>query len=132
MKTRPAGVIDRQLSALWLAAAVSSLALKPLWLAVAPHLRPCIFHSLTGIACPSCGTTRAAVAFLDGNLLASFAANPLAMIAGFIFVAGAPVAMIWTLARLPIPTLAKPLPVWTKIVAVVLLLVNWIYVIVTL
>ena len=29
---------------------------------------PCVFHALTGLYCPGCGTMRAAMALLDGNL----------------------------------------------------------------
>ena len=84
MRFRPATNDDRQLALLWLAAAVSAVALRPLWIAFAPHLRPCIFRGLTGVPCPTCGTTRAATAFLNGELAGAFAANPLAALAGLI------------------------------------------------
>ena len=129
MTTRSATGEERQLALLWLAAAASAVALKPLWLALAPHLRPCIFHSLTGIPCPTCGTTRAATAFLDGNILAAFAANPLAAIAGLLFVAGAPLAALWAVARWPVPVLPTPLPMWSRGVAVAVIVANWLYVI---
>ncbi len=114
---------------LWLAAAASALALRPLWLAAAPILRPCVFRSVTGIPCPTCGTTRAATAFLDGNFLAAFAANPLAAAVGLLFVAGAPIAALWAIARWPVPLLPTPLPMWVRIGAVALIATNWIYVI---
>jgi len=127
--TRPATKEERQLAFLWLAAAVSALALKPLWLAVTPLLRPCVFRSLTGIPCPTCGTTRAATAFLDGNLLAAFTANPLAAVVGLLFVVGAPLATLWAVARWPVPKLPAPLPMWVRLGAVGTLFVNWLYVI---
>jgi hypothetical protein len=127
--TRSASREERQLALLWLAAAASAVALKPLWLALTPHLRPCIFHSLTGIPCPTCGTTRAATAFLNGDLLAAFAANPLAAGVGLLFVIGAPVAALWAFARWPVPVLPQPLPMWSRVVAVALIVANWLYVI---
>ena len=114
---------------LWLVAAASAVGLKPLWLALAPHLRPCVFHSLTGIPCPTCGTTRAATAFLHGDLLAAAAANPLAAIGGFLFVVGAPLAALWAVARWPVPLVPMPLPTWTRIGALALIVANWLYVI---
>ena len=128
---RPATKEERQLALLWLAAAVSALALRPLWLAIAPSLRPCVFRSLTGIPCPTCGTTRAATAFLSGNLPAAITANPLAATMGFLFVVGAPIAALWAIARRPIPLLPTPLPRWVRIGAVTLIAANWIYVLAT-
>ena len=115
---------------LWLVAAASAVALRPLWLALAPHLRPCVFRALTGIPCPTCGTTRAATAFLNGDLLSAFAANPLATAAGLLFVVGAPVAVVWTLAGWKVPQLPSPLPSWSRVAVVAILAANWAYLIV--
>lgn len=131
MTARSATKEERQLAFLWLAAAVSAVALRPLWLALAPVLRPCIFRSLSGIPCPTCGTTRAATAFLDGDLSAAFAANPLAAAAGLLFVAGAPLAALWAIARWPMPVVPTPLPGWMRIGAVALIAANWLFVITT-
>lgn len=114
---------------LWLAAAVSAVALKPIWLAIAPLLRPCVFRTVTGIPCPTCGTTRAATAFLHGDLAAAVTANPLAACAALFFVAGAPLAALWAAARWPIPVVPTPLPLRARLVAVALVAANWIYVI---
>ncbi|MCW8985159.1 MAG: DUF2752 domain-containing protein [Thermoanaerobaculales bacterium] len=129
MTTRAATREDRQLAYLWLAATASALALRPLWLAVTPLLRPCIFRSLTGVPCPTCGSTRAATAFLDGNLIAAFTANPLAATAGLLFVVGAPLAALWAVARWPVPVLPTPLPGWMRFGAIALIAANWMYVI---
>ena len=131
MKTRPATKEECQLAFLWLAAAVSAVALRPVWLALAPFLRPCVFRSLTEIPCPTCGTTRAAEAFLDGNFVTAFSANPFAAAAGLLFVVGAPLAVIWALARFPVPVLSKPIPVWLRFGVIVVVLANWIYVVTT-
>ena len=124
------GGAERQLALLWLAAAVAAIALRPLWLATAPHLRSCVFRSLTGIPCPTCGTTRAATAFLQGHVMTAFISNPLATLAGLLFVVGAPIAVIWTTAKWPLPPLPNPLPPWVRIGAVCLIAANWLYLIV--
>ena len=130
MRLRAAKNEDRQLALLWLAAAVSAVALRPLWLALTPLLGPCVFRGLTGVPCPTCGTTRAATAFLNGELTIAFAANPLAALAGLIFIVGGPLAVAWTMARRNLPVVTGPLPVWVRIAAVSLIGLNWVYVIV--
>jgi hypothetical protein len=126
---RTASKEERQLAYLWLVAAASAVVLKPLWLAIVPLLRPCVFRSLTGIPCPTCGTTRAATAFLDGNLLAAFTSNPLATVAGSVFIFGAPLAALWAVMRWPVPEIPSPLHVWMRAGVIGLLAVNWIYLI---
>ena len=128
MTTRPASREERHLAFLWLAAAASALALRPLWLAAAPNLRPCVFRAITGIPCPTCGTTRAATAFLNGEILAAFAANPLAAGFGLLFVVGAPLATLWAIARWPVPLLPTPIPMWIRVSAVALVAINWLWV----
>ena len=41
---------------------------------------PCWFYKLTGLHCPGCGTGRAAVAVLNGDLALAFRNQPLMMI----------------------------------------------------
>ena len=128
-KWGPATKEIRQLAFLWLAAVLSSLALRPLWLALTPHLRPCIFRSLTGIPCPTCGTTRAATAFLRGDLHDAFIANPLATLVGIAFVVGGVIAGIWATARWPVPRTKISLPFWARVTTIGIILANWIYLI---
>jgi Protein of unknown function (DUF2752) len=52
----------------------------------------CMFHEMTGLYCPGCGTTRAFHQFLHGNLGAAFRSNVLAIsllpLAGYLMVWG--------------------------------------------
>ena len=40
----------------------------------------CLFHKVTGFACPSCGTTRSILYLLGGDILASILTNPFGLI----------------------------------------------------
>jgi hypothetical protein len=51
------------------------------FLPVLTILPSCTFKSLTGVPCPTCGSTRSIVHLTHGEFLASLAMNPLASIA---------------------------------------------------
>jgi hypothetical protein len=131
VRLRPATREERQIAWLWFAAAVSAIALRPVWIALAPWLRPCAFRSLTGIPCPTCGTTRTALAMLDLDLGTAFAANPLAAAAGLVFVIGGVLALPWLLlsGRLPILGWLRLRRVAWTVAAVAA--INWAYLIAT-
>ncbi len=119
---------ERQLAWVWAAAAVATLVLRPLWLALVEYLPPCWFRAVTGIPCPTCGTTHAALALLDGRPLAALAANPLATLAGLAFLAGGLVAPLWLSVRTTVPVVPTPLPTWLRAAAILLLLAGWLWV----
>lgn len=87
----------------------------------------CVFRNATGVPCPACGSTRAALAVADGRPLDAMAHNPLMTIAGVL--AAAWLVMRVGFARqveIDLPRWAG-LPVWAALAA--LLAANWIYVI---
>jgi len=45
-----------------------------------PALGVCIFKQVTHVPCPSCGSTRAAMALLQGHILTSLMINPLGVL----------------------------------------------------
>lgn len=45
-------------------------------------LPPCMFHELTGLYCPGCGSTRALHRLLHGNPIGALHANPLLLVIG--------------------------------------------------
>lgn len=127
VRWRPATRTERELAALWAAAALSSVVLQPVWIAIAPHLPSCTFRSLTGIPCPSCGTTRAAVALLRLDFGSALAANPLATLAGLAFVVGGAAAAIWLVLRGPWPVTRMCWSRgWTAVV-IGAVVINWVY-----
>jgi hypothetical protein len=126
---RPLTREARQLALLWGVVVVSVLALRPFWLALAPLMPACPFRQITGIPCPSCGSTHAAVALMHGRLGVALAANPLAAIAGVVFLAGGLVAPLWAALGWPVPNVPAPLPRWMRTVLATGLLVGWAYLI---
>ena len=132
MRLRQARPEERQLAYLWGAVVLASLVLRRFWLALAPALPRCAFRSLTGIPCPTCGTTHAAVALLHGQVGIALAANPLMTLLGIVFCAGGVIAPVWALARGPVPVLPSPLPRRLRLLAVAVVLANWLYLVMTL
>ncbi|MGE5237030.1 MAG: DUF2752 domain-containing protein [Acidobacteriota bacterium] len=120
---------ERQIAWLWAVLVVCALLLRPFWLALAPLLPGCPFRALTGVPCPSCGTTRAAVALLGGHALLSLADNPLAAVAGVGFLAGGLLAPLWVSLGGRVPELPRPLPRWVRLALVAALAANWAWVI---
>jgi Protein of unknown function (DUF2752) len=129
VKLRPPTREERQLALLWGVAAASALLLGPFWLAVAPLLPACPFRAMTGIPCPTCGTTHAAIALMHGRLGAALAANPLMTMAGLGFLAGGAAAPVWAALRWPVPEIPAPLPRWTRAAIVAALLASWAFLI---
>src|SRR5437660_6245291 len=65
---------------LWLSVSLGGLALAATWLALKLPWPICLFHSLTGHPCLTCGATRSAVAFFHAHFFAAFQWNPLAFL----------------------------------------------------
>jgi len=130
-RLRPATSTQRQLAMLWSAAAISSVFLGPVWIAVAPYLGSCTFRNLTGIPCPSCGITRAALALLDFDIGSAFAVNPLGTFVAVAFIIGGGLALIWVLFRGPILTFELSWSRWWTGAVVGIVLINWMYLIQT-
>lgn len=93
----------------------------------------CLLKNVTGIPCPSCGSTRALVALSSGDLSGIFRYNPIGMIIAAILL----VAPFWIAFDLLTGrrTLASGFIAfehfvqrkWVAIPAVVLLVANWIW-----
>jgi hypothetical protein len=85
-------------------------------------LRPCPFLAMTGIPCPTCGTTRAALALSHGQIADAFAANPLATTALVLLLPAAVVSVVRQ--RVATPARARRVLAWC---GGVLVLLNWGY-----
>ena len=83
----------------------------------------CLLRNVTGVPCPTCGSTRAVLALADGRVLDAVLFNPLLAVATV-------VAILWMGVRRRVEldlTPARRRGLWTVVIALVAL--NWIYVI---
>ena len=77
-RLRP-GELDHEL--LWLLVSVAAAGSMALWLALHLPWPLCTFRSITGLPCFTCGSTRAGIAFLQGDLGMAWRFNPLMSLA---------------------------------------------------
>ena len=93
----------------------------------AAGIRLCLFRRLTGVPCPTCGATRAALHLLHGAPRAAWETNPLAsvLLAGAaLYALAASVSLLLT-RRLPVPHASPRFWLWTAAILLALLLLNW-------
>lgn len=115
----------RQLAVLWALVAAAVVALRPFWLALAPYLPPCPWRAATGLPCPTCGTTRSALALLHGDIFSALATNPLATVVAVGFLLGGPLALAWALTARPLPPLPRVPWVALRVAVVLAVAANW-------
>ena len=77
---------------------------------------PCVFLNITGVPCPTCGTTRALAALAALDPLSAFRLNPLTTAA---VLAAIPLPFVWSRFR--------PLPHFFWIALCCLIMLNWLY-----
>ena len=122
---------DRSLALVLALAAASGAALvpfAPLFARLAPG---CVFHALTGVPCPACGTTRAVLALARGDLFAALSWNPLAAAALLAGGAACALAPLWLALRGPVPVLPRELPMPVRVALVLAVVANWAWLITT-
>jgi len=125
MNWQPPTREDHQVAVLWAVCAGLAVLLRPVWLASTGFLPACPWHALTGWPCPGCGSTRAIVRLLHGNLLGALGVNPLAACAAMVFVAGGLLAPVWlALGGSALSMSWRPRPVWLAVSAGAFL-ANW-------
>ncbi len=124
---------DRQLGLLWGGVALALALLSPLALRFAGGGLPwkCHFKSLTGVPCPTCGTTRAALSLAELDPVHALVHYPLPTVAWILFVGGGLAAGFRAWRRLPLPEIPNRLPFWAKVAIVGVILANWAYSIAT-
>ncbi len=83
---------------------------------------PCVFHALTGLQCPGCGTTRALHHLLHGRFAEAFHYNAMLLLFGPLLFAGAVLEARTMLHGAPAPHFVqRPWIAW----AVIFLLLAW-------
>lgn len=96
-------------------------------------ITPCLFKNATGIACPSCGSTRSVLSIINGNFTDAVLINPL----GFVIALLMLVLPAWLLYDLALKKdtlytaykkFERTLRVkWIAITLITLILANWIW-----
>ena len=122
------GELDHEL--IWLLVSVTAAALAALWFALSLPWPRCTFLALTGLPCVTCGATRAAMAFLYGDLAAAWHFNPLASVllgALALFDLYAAAVLITRAPRLRISLTSRLAPRLVAAVAIFAGLLNWGY-----
>jgi Protein of unknown function (DUF2752) len=89
----------------------------------------CIFKTITGIPCPSCGSTRATLLLFHGDLKDSLLLNPFAVITNsLIFISiGWMISDILKNKETFLPFLKKDWDYRIKIVLIIVVSANWIW-----
>jgi hypothetical protein len=100
-------------------------------LAFAPS---CAFKALTGVPCPTCASTRAIVSLSHGNVASAFFMNPLILavaLAALVYLFYSLFTFFFTVPRIVVGLSGKEKD-RLRIFAVLLILSNWLYLVITL
>ena len=111
----------------WGGISAGLVALSPLAPRLADGLWPCLFKSLTGFACPTCGAGRAALALARLDVVEALARYPLPTLGWIVFIGGGLVSLGMALLRRTPPPIPTRLPVAARVSVVVALILNWAY-----
>jgi hypothetical protein len=120
--------IDYEL--VWLLVSLGAFLGLALWFAARLPTPQCVFHTLTGLPCVTCGATRSAFQFLHGHFSASFFFNPLALLAFCSVLAYDLYALVILATRAPrlrFENFSRSEKRLARGAVIILLAVNWLY-----
>jgi hypothetical protein len=87
----------------WGAVAAALILAAPIIPQACAWLPPCLFRSWTGLPCPTCGATRAAIALARLDPMTAWRSNPLVTLGYVALLAGGLIAGVAALAGRPLP-----------------------------
>jgi hypothetical protein len=122
------GQTDHEL--VWLCVSLVGLGLAAAWFAVGLPWPHCIFLTITGHPCTTCGATRCAIAFFHLDFAGALKWNPLvfAVLCGLsIFNAYAFAVVVFRARRMRFTQFTVAEKNFLRLAAIVALLSNWIY-----
>ena len=130
---RRLGPLEIDHEALWLLVGGASLCLLGVALATPGIQLPrCVFKTLTGLPCPTCGVTRTVIALSRGDVDRALSLNPLAALAcgaALLYLLYAAAVLLLRLPRFR-PTVSAAGARRVRIGAVAALSLNWLWLIV--
>ena len=103
------------------------------FLPVLSVLPECVFKGLTGFPCLTCGSSHSIVYLAHGDILSSFAMNPLVAISflfAVLFFLYSVITLMFDIPRISIQLTEREKDI-ARVLAVLLLVVNWIYLLMT-
>ncbi len=110
--------------------AIAIIAICAVWLLPVLSIAPsCAFKMLTGIPCPTCGSTRSMVHLANGDISAAFMMNPLitmSFLMSILFFLYGIVALLLKLPRIKF-LLTKKEGLAVRFCAFALLIIQWVY-----
>lgn len=127
-RTLQPGELNHEL--IWLAVSLGALAFAAAWLSLGLPWPGCVFHTLTRHPCLTCGMTRSSIRFFHGDFIGALRWNPLVFVAlcgVMIFNLYAFAVLVFRAPRLRLTELGRAEKTFVRVLAVVLLLANWIY-----
>jgi hypothetical protein len=131
---RPLRPLEVDHEALWLLVGGASLCLLGVALATPGIQLPrCVFKTITGLPCPTCGLTRTVIALSRGDLDRALFLNPLAAVAcgaALLYLIYAAAVLALRLPRFR-PTISATGARRLRLAAVTVLGLNWIWLIAT-
>ncbi len=100
-------------------------------LALAPS---CVFKALSGVPCPTCASTRTIVYLSHGDIASAFFMNPLVLagvLAALVYLFYSLFTFFFIVPRIVVALSGKEKD-WIRALAVLLILANWLYLLITL
>ena len=123
--------MSRAVSLVWGGTVILMILASPWAPEIASRLWDCSFRELTGFACPTCGSARAAMLLADFEVVEAIARYPLPALAWIVFVIGGLSALALTAMGRSLPSPPRSLPLWVRAAFVLAILANWAYSIAT-
>jgi Protein of unknown function (DUF2752) len=115
---------------IWLGVSLGSVTMAVTWFWLGLPWPHCVFHSLTGHPCLTCGATRSAIEFFHGHFFAALRWNPLVFVGlcGLvIFDLYAAIVLIFRSPRIRFISFSFTERQFVRFAVLMLIALNWVY-----